>query len=84
MQASDELQEKIFEKVAAAIESTDLILLSDYNNGVFSNFAEDYSLAAANDTKVVVDSIADFKKFKGAYSLTLISLTLNQHLNLRS
>jgi rfaE bifunctional protein kinase chain/domain len=64
------LQDELFNKLKPSITAADIVVLSDYNKGVFSpaltqriiNFSNE------NDKKVVIDPKGlDYSKYKGAY-----------------
>lgn len=65
-------QSQLIKEFEHIIPDFDIVLLSDYNNGLFSL---DLTLQLTNflkklDKNFIVDSTGDFNKFKGAYSLT--------------
>lgn len=64
--------EKLFREFENKIDEVDLVLLSDYSNGVFSDelCRKVLELSAKKNKKVLVDSTGNFSKFKGAYSIT--------------
>ncbi len=67
---ADELAEKVIQKISAVIESTDIILLSDYNKGLLSYVLTQavIKLAAEHQKKVVIDPKGlNYEKYKGAF-----------------
>jgi D-glycero-beta-D-manno-heptose-7-phosphate kinase len=69
---SDSVSDRIYSEYANVISDHDVILFSDYSNGLFR---EDLTknllgLAHKKNKKVIVDSTGNFSKFRGAYSIT--------------
>jgi D-beta-D-heptose 7-phosphate kinase/D-beta-D-heptose 1-phosphate adenosyltransferase len=67
---STELENDLIEKVIDAIRETDLVVLSDYNKGLFSSSFTNRIIGAAvlYGKKVIVDPKGlDYAKYKGAY-----------------
>lgn len=81
----DNLTKQILCKLDEALASTDIVLISDYGNGVLAsptckaiiNKCSDHNL------KSIVDSTEDFNKFPGAYSLTPNQPDLEKNLSIR-
>ncbi len=65
-------QKNILAKFQEAITSSDLVLLSDYDNGILGNNLAQEVLSSARSLKkkTIVDTNGDIYKFKGAYSFT--------------
>ncbi len=72
IEISNNLEETILEQFKQQLVSNDVVLLSDYDNGVFSVrlAAQAVSGANAQNKKSIVDTNGDIVKFKGAYSFT--------------
>lgn len=67
---SGQLEETLFDKIRAQIEKADLVLLSDYNKGVFtpSLTARIINHCKFHDKKVIVDPKGlDYTKYHGAF-----------------
>jgi rfaE bifunctional protein kinase chain/domain len=67
---STEIEEELFAKLAPEIGKADIVLLSDYNKGLFSPAVTQrlISLAADQGKKVVVDPKGlNYEKYRGAY-----------------
>lgn len=71
-QCSEETKNKIIESFKEVISSSELCLLSDYNNGLFDTELSQKLIEICNslDKKSIVDSNSGFKKFKSAFSMT--------------
>ncbi len=69
---SQEIEDKLFQKLKEQTKDTDMILLSDYSNGVFTESLAKRAIAYAkeNDKTIVVDANDSFEKFFGAAILT--------------
>jgi rfaE bifunctional protein kinase chain/domain len=64
------LENELADRLAVAIENSDLIVLSDYNKGLFSKSFTRQIIKIANDhgKKVIVDPKGlNYEKYKGAY-----------------
>ncbi len=72
IETSSEQEKAILAKFQEAISSCDVVLLSDYDNGVLSPklASQAISISKAQNKKAIVDSNGDIYKFKGAYSFT--------------
>ncbi len=72
IEINSNLEKTIITKFQTAIASCDVVLCSDYDNGVLSpNLARQVlSISKSQNKKVIVDSNGDIYKFKGAYSFT--------------
>jgi rfaE bifunctional protein kinase chain/domain len=72
LELSSELEKTILAKFQDAISTCDVVLLSDYDNGVLSSnlVHQVLSSSKAQKKKVIVDTNGDIYKFKGAYSFT--------------
>ncbi|MDA1021604.1 MAG: bifunctional ADP-heptose synthase [Cyanobacteria bacterium] len=68
LSANDE--ELILEAYAKELANYDLVLLSDYSNGIFGEQLAAKAIKLAAQRKSIVDSNGDLTKFKGAYSFT--------------
>ncbi|RYY35849.1 MAG: D-glycero-beta-D-manno-heptose-7-phosphate kinase [Sphingobacteriaceae bacterium] len=67
---SAEGENELFDKLKPCITSADIVLLSDYNKGVFSPALTQHIIDFANENnkKVIVDPKGlDYSKYKGAY-----------------
>ncbi len=67
---SDELGNEIAEKLTGIIESADIVILSDYNKGLFAPALTQRLIKIANDhqKKVIIDPKGlNYEKYKGAY-----------------
>jgi len=67
-----ESQKALLERIREEISSNDIVLLSDYGNGVLSSETSlpIINLCKTNSKKSIVDSNDSFDKFPGAFSLT--------------
>lgn len=67
---SAQMEDELFAKLATSIEAADIILLSDYNKGLFSSSFTQRIISFSNtkNKKVVIDPKGlDYTKYKGAY-----------------
>ena len=67
---SQELEDELIEKLSAIIDEADIVLLSDYNKGLFAPGLTQRLIKIANERqkKVVVDPKGlNYEKYKGAY-----------------
>ncbi|RVT98075.1 D-glycero-beta-D-manno-heptose-7-phosphate kinase [Mucilaginibacter limnophilus] len=67
---SAEMEDELFAKLSPSIESADIVLLSDYNKGLFSRALTQRIINFANskNKKVIIDPKGlDYTKYKGAY-----------------
>jgi rfaE bifunctional protein kinase chain/domain len=67
---SQELEDELIDKLRASIQDTDIIVLSDYNKGLFAPGLTQRLIRIATDhkKKVVVDPKGlNYEKYKGAY-----------------
>jgi rfaE bifunctional protein kinase chain/domain len=67
---SDELGNELAEKLTRIIESADIVILSDYNKGLFAPVLTQRLIKIANDhqKKVIIDPKGlNYEKYKGAY-----------------
>jgi D-beta-D-heptose 7-phosphate kinase/D-beta-D-heptose 1-phosphate adenosyltransferase len=67
---SETITNNLINKIACCIANIDLVVLSDYNKGLFTSDLTQsiINIAKLNDKKVVVDPKGlDYKKYKGAY-----------------
>jgi len=67
---SRDLEDELIEKLSANIESADIVLLSDYNKGLFAPGLTQRLIKIANEhnKKVVIDPKGlNYEKYKGAY-----------------
>ena len=71
-QISEDISCRILDKLETIIDDFDLILLSDYASGLFSelNSQQIIKLATKHNKKIIVDSNGNFQKYQGAYCLT--------------
>lgn len=72
LQISADHEEQINQVFKSELTNNDLVLLSDYSNGVLSNSLSKKVIDICNkqNKKSIVDSNGDLIKFKGAYSFT--------------
>ena len=67
---SQELEDELIEKLSANIDSVDIVILSDYNKGLFAPGLTQRLIKIANERgkKVVVDPKGlNYEKYQGAY-----------------
>jgi rfaE bifunctional protein kinase chain/domain len=67
---SKDLEDELADKLSAIIESADIIILSDYNKGLFAPSLTQRLIKIANDhqKKVIIDPKGlNYEKYKGAY-----------------
>lgn len=79
------LAKKIFDTLSKRIGDIDVLLISDYNNGVLDSklASQLIKLCKSQNKKVIVDSTGDIYKFKGAYSFTPNQPDTEKALNLK-
>ncbi len=72
IETSPEHEKSILTKFQDVLASCDIVLLSDYDNGVLSSklAAQVISISKSQNKKTIVDSNGDIYKFKSAYSFT--------------
>ena len=67
---SQQVEDELVEKLSANIEATDIVILSDYNKGLFAPSLTQQLIKIANQhqKKVVIDPKGlNYEKYKGAY-----------------
>jgi len=67
---TDELENELLDKITANIDHADIVVLSDYNKGLFSHSLTSKIIKAANDRqkKVIVDPKGlNYAKYKNAF-----------------
>ena len=69
---ASELEDNILARLQSQIESCDVVLLSDYDNGVLSPrlSSQVLSISKSCSKKTIIDTNGDIYKFKGAHSFT--------------
>lgn len=69
---SKEIENQLIKELEASLSDTDIVLLSDYSNGIFNknNSQGIIKLCRAASKNCIIDSTGDLNKFKGAYSFT--------------